>query len=139
MDEKGIEQLARTLEKFIDREYIEKFFENDEGDLKRVVTISVRDIAKHLLICGYGKVDELQAEIANLTAMVDVLQSERDNLMRTVEESPAVIEEAKREKAKEILQELYNEAVSNVDELIDLTVYRIKSMAEREGIEVTNE
>lgn len=43
-------------------------------------------VAKVLAEAGYRNAHDLEAEIARLTARVEVLQSERDNLMRTVEE-----------------------------------------------------
>lgn len=54
--------------------------------------------------------DNTALEIWNefYTVEYEVLQSEKENLMRTLEEGAEEIESARKETTKEILQDLYN-------------------------------
>ena len=54
-----------------------------------------------------AEIERLKAENANLTVENEVLQSEKENLMRTLEEGGEEIESARKETAKEILQEFW--------------------------------
>lgn len=85
----------------------------------------------YITICRYvdGVRKETADEIAALTAKIEVLQSERDNLMDTVEESPEVIEDAKQETAEEIVDLL----IKNDDG--DCNGEAIKLIVERYGLQ----
>lgn len=74
--------------------------------------------------------ESTEDDMYSLIARVNVLQSERDNLLRTVEESPDIIDEARRETANEILQTLiaYDQE-GDMSELIDI-------LADKYGLEV---
>lgn len=63
------------------------------------------NVAEALINAGYGNVKEYKKEIVDLTAKAEVLQSERDNLMRTVEEGKEMLEEARKEREKQVAQE----------------------------------
>ena len=45
-------------------------------------------------------------------------------------------EQSRKETAKEILQELYEESISNISETVDLTTFQIKQKAKQFGVEV---
>ena len=51
-------------------------------------------------------------------------------------ESMKTYERAREETAREILQELYYEATSNVSEIVELTTFQIEQLANRYGIEL---
>ena len=78
---------------------------------------------------GYRKVAPYEDIINELAAKVRVLQSERDNLMHTVDESPEVIEDAKQETAEEIVDLL----IKNDDG--DCNSEAIKLIVERYGLQ----
>ncbi len=51
-------------------------------------------------------------------------------------ESMKTYERARQETAREILQELYYEATSNVSEIVKLTTFQIEQLANKYGIEL---
>lgn len=51
-------------------------------------------------------------------------------------ESMKTYERAREETAREILQELYDEATSNVSEIVELTTFQIEQLAKKYGIEL---
>lgn len=55
--EQQIEELAKLLIKAFDRETIDRFIENDNGDLIRIETISLYAVAEQLFEVGYRKVE----------------------------------------------------------------------------------
>ncbi len=57
-----------------------------------------------ILASGFGKVDELNDEIAGLKGKVEALQQDNENLRRTLEEGREAIKEAKKETAHEIFE-----------------------------------
>ena len=83
---------------------------------------------------GWRQIAPYKAEILKLTAKADALQSERDNLMRTVEESPTVIAEAKHEIVKTVLQDIdYLAARCGLDEF---RAVELRKYAKQHGVEV---
>lgn len=70
-------------------------------------------LSKELIEAGYRKATEKEQEeerreeeIMSLTAQVEVLQSEKDNLLRTLEETGEELRDIRKETAKEIIDEL---------------------------------
>ena len=53
--EKEIEALAHLIFECVDREFIDKFIEDENGDLASIQTVSIYSIAEHLLNNGYSK------------------------------------------------------------------------------------
>lgn len=51
-------------------------------------------------------------------------------------ESMKTYERARQETAREILQELYDEAMRNTKEVVELTAFEIKQLAKGKGIEL---
>lgn len=83
---------------------------------------------------GWRQIAPYKDEILKLTAKADALQSERDNLMRTVEESPTVIAEAKHEIVKTVLQDIdYLAARCGLDEF---RAVELRKYAKQHGVEV---
>ena len=78
-----------------------------------------------ILASGFGKVDELNDEIAGLTGKVEALQQDNENLRRTVEEGREAVDEAKRKTAENIVDLLiqYDDGDSNT-EAVELIVER---------------
>ncbi len=61
--DKQIEELAHEIFECIDRELIDKFIEDENGNLKSVQTVSIYSIAEHLLDKGYRlNADVLKSE-----------------------------------------------------------------------------
>ena len=56
-----------------------------------------------ILASGFGKVDELNAEIAGLTGKCEALQKDKENLTRTLEEGRETVDEAKQKTAEDIV------------------------------------
>ena len=91
------------------------------------------DAAEELYRRGFLREEN---EIISLTAQVEVLQSEKDNLERTLEETGEALRDARQDTAKEILQDLYDEASKYCDDTMGLNTYEIKQWAKKYGIEV---
>lgn len=70
-------------------------------------------MGKENQIAEIAKIERLEAENANLTVENEVLQSEKENLMRTLEEGREEIESARKETA----QEIYEKLIREIDEL----------------------
>lgn len=95
-------------------------------------TVSTSLIAKDICNAGYQKVAEDE---------IVIKKSEYENLSKTY---AAINSEAyycglsvgREEVAKEILQELYDEAVSYVCKVVELTAFQIEQRAKEKGIEL---
>lgn len=83
------------------------------------------------------RIKELEEENAELFVQVEVLKNEKNNLMRTLEESPDVIEDERRETARKIFQSLYCLAMANQKGTVELSTSMINRWAETYGVQVT--
>lgn len=93
--------------------------------------------------CATDAADELyrhgflreENEILTLAAEVEVLQSEKDNLERTLEETGEALRDVRKETAKEILRKIWRAMWTDDGEPLDLSVLKL---AEEYGVEVDN-
>lgn len=120
-----IEKLAEELIAELGRETVDKFIEDDQGNLKKIVTYSLAAIAENLYNKGYRKIgdDEIvvnKYEYADLKTFSDCAICEHKEIVN-----------ARRETAKEILQTLYN----NNERPQFMEAY-IKTLADKYGVEV---
>lgn len=95
-------------------------------------TVSTSLIAKDICNAGYQKVaeDEIvikKSEYENLTKTYAAINSEAYYCGLSV---------GREEVAKEILQELYDEAISYVCKVVELTTFQIEQRAKEKGIEL---
>lgn len=84
--------------------------------------------------CGYVKIaeDEIVAKkskIGMLEKTIDYLEMEKAQLNKQ-------LEQAEQEMSREILQELYDEAISYVCKVVELTTFQIEQRAKEKGIEL---
>lgn len=56
--EKQIEEISQILINAIGRESVDRFIENEQGDLVGVATVSLYQLAEELYNAGYRKVEE---------------------------------------------------------------------------------
>ena len=87
----------------------------------------------------YNEAKDLRRENAELQKQVDDLKSRKIEPLivkcPSLETCPKC-EQAVKEMAREILQELYDEATSNVRETVELNTFQIEQFAERYDVEV---
>ena len=84
--------------------------------------------------CGYVKIaeDEIvvkKSKIGMLEKTIDYLEMEKAQLNKQ-------LEQAEQEVSREILQELYDEAMRYSNEVVELTAFEIKQLAKEKGIEL---
>ena len=68
-----INKLASTIFEIIGRENIDRFTEDENGNLVRVETVGIEGIAEALIKAGYGDISEYKAEIERLTKILNNL------------------------------------------------------------------
>lgn len=90
--------------------------------------------AESLYNAGYRKVgkDEIvvkKSKIGMLKKTIDYLEMEKAQLNKQ-------LEQAEQEMSREILQELYDEAISYVCKTVELTTFQIEQLAKEKGIEL---
>lgn len=79
-EQEQINKLANTIFEIINRENIDRFTEDKNGNLVCVETVGIEGIAETLIKAGYGDVSEYKAEIERLK-----LENERfENNMKAV-------------------------------------------------------
>ena len=84
--------------------------------------------------CGYVKIaeDEIvvkKSKIGMLEKTIDYLEMEKAQLNKQ-------LEQAEQEVSREILQELYDEAISYVCKTVELTAFQIEQLAKEKGVEL---
>ena len=90
--------------------------------------------ATELYNAGYRKVadDEIvikKSKIGMLEKTIDYLEMEKAQLNKQ-------LEQAEQEVSREILQELYDEAISYVCKTVELTAFQIEQLAKEKGVEL---
>ncbi len=88
----------------------------------------------------YHYINRLKAEIAGLTGALEALESDRDNLLRTLEEANERAEEIRKGTAKAVLREILGwgeyEPLYDRDESGYVRIKHIKSEIAKYGVEV---
>lgn len=96
-------------------------FQRIENTLKRISTVS-----------------PTEAEVENkaLKETIAIILAQKRNIWGRYNEKCKEFEGAKQETAREILQELYDEAISYVCKVVELTTFQIEQRAKEKGIEL---
>ena len=136
--EQQIEKLSKKLIELIDRETIDKFIEDEEGNLKEIRTYSVSEIARSLYNIGWRQVGDIEENFISKKALIACENNKGATEHLLMAEK--VIEQAKKETAKEILQKIKGRANWFLESQIqeDHFVEQIQELAEEYGVEIYN-
>ena len=110
--------------------------EQQKSEIERLKNERIDLIGRNAGLCSSN--NRLKERISKYKMQVDELNKrlidEFENFK--VEVYQKVKKQAEKDTAKEILQELFDEATSNVSETVELTTFQIEQFAERYGVEV---
>lgn len=95
-----IDKLADRLIDALGREFVDKFYEDDEGNLTRIETYSLYDVAEQLVDAGYVNREDVEKQTRQ--AKVDVLDEALNKIWNVGNGSDCVkaIKEIKKEYEK---------------------------------------
>ena len=130
-----IEELSKELIAELGRETVDKFIEDDQGNLEKIVTYSLAAIAENLYNKGWRK-EYITCSMATAKESREMLGDPKTwepitFTLTTIEEQNELKKTIRKETAKEILQTLYN----NNEKPQFMKAY-IKTLADKYGVEV---
>ena len=97
---------------------------------------TARNNWKNKFLTALKEKEELQKRVDELTPQTEWLTNENSYLKKCADSFLGDYKNACKDTAKEIFQDLYNAATSNVSETVELTSFQIVQLAKRYGVEV---
>lgn len=146
-DKEQIKELAEELIAELGRETVDKFIEDDQGNLKKIVTYSLAAIAESLYKAGYRNVSngavvltaeenseylKLKADIENAKEIIDFLQKDNKRLFNSIATYKDLV---RKETAKEIYREIYLQSYVD-DKRLCPSVEVWRNVLKKYGVEV---
>lgn len=132
--EQQIEKLSKKLIELIDRETIDKFIEDEEGNLKEIRTYSVYEIAKSLYNIGWRQVGDIEENFISKKALIACENNKGATEHLLMVEK--VINEVRKETAKEMLTRIKNMYKENGFCINHTTKLFIEQLAKEYGVEI---
>ena len=100
-------------------------------------TILYPYLAQDLYSKNYRKINE--DEIVISKGLLKDLTSEDYITLKQFSEHIKELRETRKETARDILKDLYYEAISNITETVELTILQIEELAEKYGVDLGEE
>lgn len=140
-----IDDVANILISALDRETVDKFVEDENGNLIAIETYSLYEVAKQIIGAGYGKVDEYKAEFERLRQEVrdtdkiarnsiEQFQDDYDKAFERLKFQQREIEQLKEENKQakiEVLERVKRESrgvyPEYIPEIIDKLIEEVKA------------
>lgn len=120
----------------------------DECGAKAIINAGYRKVGKDEIVIKKSEYETLKKDKNDYKQRFESSDKRFEQLLRTSVETvekkhqywenkcKEIGDVASKETAREILQELYDEAMRNTKEVVELTVFEIKQLAKEKGIEL---